>query len=456
VLITGGTGGLGATVARRLVADHGVRRLLLVSRRGQAADGVDDLVADLSARGASVTVAACDVTDRAALAGLLADVPAAAPLRAVVHAAGRMDDASTLTLEPERLHAVLTPKVDAAWHLHELTRDLDLSAFVLFSSVTATVGFAGQANYAAGNAFLDALAQHRHGAGLPALALGWGLWEQATGMTEGLDDADRQRMLRMGLRPLPTDDGLALLDLALGADRPHLVPAWLDVAALRDTEPPFLMRQLAPARAVRADQARGGAQSLRERLLPLPDRDRELTLRRLVQAEIVTVLGRAGSADVPADRGFTDLGFDSLTALELRNRLSTLTGLTLTATVTFDHPSPAALARHLLGRLALDPQASTAPPQAGVRTEVPAVAPDPRVPDGAPVLADLDRLARSVSGVGDDALRADVTDRLLALLGTVAAGPEPEGPAEPLHDEQIAAADADELFSLIDDELGRP
>ncbi|MCF3118695.1 SDR family NAD(P)-dependent oxidoreductase [Streptomyces arenae] len=456
VLITGGTGGLGATVARRLVADHGVRRLLLVSRRGQAADGVDDLVADLSARGASVTVAACDVTDRAALEGLLADVPASAPLRAVVHAAGRMDDASTLTLEPERLHAVLTPKVDAAWHLHELTRDLDLSAFVLFSSVTATVGFAGQANYAAGNAFLDALAQHRHGAGLPALALGWGLWEQATGMTEGLDDADRQRMLRMGLRPLPTDDGLALLDLALGADRPHLVPAWLDVAALRDTEPPALMRQLAPARAARADQARGGAQSLRERLLPLPDRDRELTLRRLVQAEIVTVLGRAGSADVPADRGFTDLGFDSLTALELRNRLSTLTGLTLTATVTFDHPSPAALARHLLGRLALDPQASTAPPQAGVRTEVPAVAPGPRVPDGAPVLADLDRLARSVSGVGDDALRADVTDRLLALLGAVAAGPEPEGPAEPLHDEQIAAADADELFSLIDDELGRP
>nr|APD71701.1 type I polyketide synthase 7 [Streptomyces sp.] len=450
VLITGGTGGLGAAVARHLVTGHGVRHLLLVSRSGRAADGVDELVAELAAAGASVSVAACDVADRAALAEVLAAVPASAPLCAVVHAAGRMDDAATLSLTPERLHAVLTPKVDAAWQLHELTAGLDLSAFVLFSSVTATVGLAGQANYAAGNAFLDALAHHRHSAGLPALSLGWGLWEQRTGMTDRLDDADKQRILRMGMRPLPTDQGLALLDLGLGADRAHLVPAWFDVAALRDAEPPAVFQGLVPARPAQGSRARGGSEPLRERLLTLPDRDRELTVRRLVQAEIVTVLGRSGAADVPADRGFTDLGFDSLTALELRNRLATLTGLTLTATVTFDHPSPAALARHLLERLAPEPVASQpAAPKAGV----PAPRAPKRPPAEPPVLAELDRLARSVTGVGDDGLRAAVTDRLLELLATVTVGPEP---AEPVHDEQIAAADADELFSLIDDELGRP
>ncbi|MEU1133259.1 SDR family NAD(P)-dependent oxidoreductase [Streptomyces sp. NPDC005900] len=454
VLITGGTGGLGALVARRLVAGHGVRHLLLVSRSGRAADGVEELVAELAAQGAAVSVAACDVTDRAALAELLADVPASAPLRAVVHAAGRMDDAATLSLEPERLHAVLAPKADAAWHLHDLTAGLDLTAFVLFSSVTATLGLAGQANYAAANAFLDALAHHRHSAGLPALSLGWGLWEQRTGMTDRLDDADRQRMLRMGMRPLPTDDGLALLDLVLAAsDRAHLVPAWLDAAALRDTEPPALLRGLAPARAARDSKARGGAAPLRERLLTLPERDRELTVRRLVQAEIVAVLGRAGAEEVPADRGFTTLGFDSLTALELRNRLSTLTGVTLSATVTFDHPSPAALARHLLERLT--PKLAAAAPQAAPERSASPPAPA-SPPDGPAVLADLDRLAHSVSGVGDDGLRAAVTDRLIELLGVVAVGPDTDGPMEVPHDEQIAAADAAELFSLIDDELGRP
>ncbi|CAM5285387.1 SDR family NAD(P)-dependent oxidoreductase OS=Streptomyces alboniger OX=132473 GN=CP975_27355 PE=4 SV=1 [Streptomyces alboniger] len=199
-------------------------------------------------------------------------------------------------------------------------------------------------------------------------------------MTDRLDDADKQRMLRMGMRPLPTDDGLALLDLVLAAsDRAHLVPAWLDVAALRDTEPPALFQGLVPARAARENKARGGAEPLRERLLALPERDRGLTVRRLVRAEIVTVLGRAGAEDVPADRGFTTLGFDSLTALELRNRLSTLTGVTLTATVTFDHPSPAALATHLLERLTSEPAA--APPAA---PKPPAAPPSPASPPTGP------------------------------------------------------------------------
>ncbi|MGR3937920.1 SDR family NAD(P)-dependent oxidoreductase [Streptomyces sp. BRA346] len=438
VLITGGTGGLGAAVARHLVARHGARRLLLVSRRGSAADGADDLVAELTEAGAAVTVAACDVGDRVALADVLASVPESAPLRTVVHAAGTLRDGPVLSLTPEHLHAVLSAKADAAWHLHELTRGLDLSAFLMFSSVSATLGLAGQANYAAANAFLDALAHHRHCQGLPAVALGWGLWEQGTGLTSRLADADRQRLARIGLRPLATSDGLALLDLALGADRPHLVPAWLDMSALRDTEPPPLLRGLAPAPAARGRRAREDAKPLRERLSALPERDRELTVRRLVQAETATVLGRPGPGDVLPERGFTDLGFDSLTALELRTRLGTLTGLALTATVTFDHPSPHALAQHLLGRLAPQPL-TDGPPAAGSVNPA--------------VLAELDRLEASVTAAADDGLRSAVTTRLWELLATLS--PEDDA-VDPALDPDVAAAGADELFALIDDELGRP
>ncbi|MFJ9112622.1 SDR family NAD(P)-dependent oxidoreductase [Streptomyces sp. NPDC102283] len=428
-LITGGTGGLGGAVARHLVDRHGVRDLLLVSRSGAAADGVDALVAELTAAGAHVSVAACDVADRAALADVLAAVPASAPLRTVVHAAGVLDDAAAMSLTPGQLHAVLSAKADAAWNLHELTHELDLTGFVLFSSVSATLGFAGQANYAAGNAFLDALAHHRHTLGLPAVSLGWGLWEQDTGLTRRLGGTDRQRMLRLGLRPLPTDAGLALFDLALDADRPHLVPAWLDLSGLGDTEVPPMLRGLARTPAAPSGRTRKDSGPLRDRLLTLPDTDRAPAVRRLVQAEVASVLGRSGPGDVPSDRGFGDLGFDSLTALELRNRLGTLAGITLNATVIFDHPTPSKLARHLLERLAPDR---------------PAAAP--------PVLAELERLEASVTAV-DGELRSAVTARLWQLMEAVTAG---DRTTETEPDHEVAAASADELFALIDDELGRP
>ncbi|MFE5581696.1 SDR family NAD(P)-dependent oxidoreductase [Kitasatospora sp. NPDC056531] len=435
VLITGGTGGLGATVARRLVERHGVRRLLLVSRSGSAADGAADLVAELTASGAAVSVAACDVADRSALADVLAAVPASAPLRAVVHAAGVLQDGAISSLTTERLHAVLAAKADAAWHLHELTEGIELSAFVLFSSVSATVGLAGQANYAAGNAFLDALAHHRHQRGLPAVSLGWGLWEQSTGLTGALGPADRRRILRTGLRPLPTDQALALLDLALDADRPHLVPAWFDPDELRESAPPAVLRALVRAPVAPTNRTADGARSLDEQLRFLPEHERELTLRRLVQAEIATVLGRSGPGDVAPDRGFMEMGFDSLTALELRSRLAGLTGLTLTATVTFDYPSVIALARHLLEQLAPDP--------------APVPAPEP---PAEPALAALARLVAGAATL-DAGLRLDVTAQVWELLSVLTAG---AGGAEPVHDEEITAASADELFSLIDDELGRP
>ncbi|CAM5285073.1 hypothetical protein SALBM135S_07762 [Streptomyces alboniger] len=207
-------------MARHLVAEHGVRDLLLVSRQG-----APELAGELTALGARATSAPCDIGDRDALAELLAAIPQDRPLRAVVHAAGVLDDGVIGSLTPERLDSVLAAKADGAWHLHEITRDLELTAFVLFSSVAATLGTAGQGNYAAANAFLDALAQHRRAQGLPALSLGWGLWAERSALTGRLDEADLARLGDAGVLPLATDEGLALLDAALGADRAHLLPS---------------------------------------------------------------------------------------------------------------------------------------------------------------------------------------------------------------------------------------
>ncbi|MBM0280183.1 beta-ketoacyl reductase, partial [Micromonospora tarensis] len=241
VLITGGTGTLGRRLARHLVTEHGVRHLLLVSRTGGA---VPD---ELTALDAAIAVAACDVADRAALAALLATIPADRALSAVVHAAGTVDDGLIETLNPDRLHRVARPKVDAAWHLHELTRDLGLTAFVLFSSTAGVLGSPGQANYAAANAFLDALASHRRAAGLPATALAWGLWAEPSGLTGHLTDADLTRLRRSGLEPLSTTEALTLFDATVGSGDAALVPVRLTPSAFRD-DPPALLRALAPAR----------------------------------------------------------------------------------------------------------------------------------------------------------------------------------------------------------------
>ncbi|MFT7873091.1 MULTISPECIES: type I polyketide synthase, partial [Amycolatopsis] len=242
VLVTGGTGALGAIVARHLVTAHGVRRLVLASRRGAAADGVPELVGDLGAAGAQVSVEACDVTDRAALAALVARVRAAGPLTAVVHLAAVLDDSTVGSLTTDRLERVLTPKVDAAWHLHELTRDLELPAFVLFSSAAGVLGAPGQAGYAAANAFLDALARLRRAEGRPATALAWGLWADE-GMAGALDAGDVERLARSGIGPLGAGRGTALLDAGAGAGRADLVPARLVLDRFR-SDVPALFRAL--------------------------------------------------------------------------------------------------------------------------------------------------------------------------------------------------------------------
>ncbi|MFH7600573.1 type I polyketide synthase, partial [Streptomyces racemochromogenes] len=377
VLVTGATGTLGRLVARHLVTEHGVRSLLLAGRRGPAAEGAAAFEAELTALGARVTTAACDVADRAELAALLATVPAGHPLSAVVHAAGVTDDGTVPALTPDRVDRVFRPKVDAALHLHELTRDMDLSAFVLFSSVSATLGGAGQANYAAANAVLDALAQRRHAAGLPAVSLAWGLWADGSGMTGKLDSADFARIRRMGLVAMDAATGLALFDAACAAGTDVLFPVPLDHAGLRvqaaEDKVPALLRGLVKTPVRKAHSGPGTssaaaadrASALATTLHGLPEAEQERLLGDLVRAQVATVLGHASPDRVEAERPFKDLGFDSLTAVELRNLLGAATGTRLPATLVFDHPTPLALTRFLHAEILGTTSGTTTPTVAG-------------------------------------------------------------------------------------------
>ncbi|MGK5642374.1 SDR family NAD(P)-dependent oxidoreductase, partial [Streptomyces sp. URMC 126] len=354
VLVTGASGALGGLVARHLARTGQAERLLLLSRSGPAAFGVASLAAELAGRGVSAQVIACDAADREQLAAVIADVPLAAPLTGVVHAAGIVDDGLVTALTAERLEAVLRPKVDAAWNLHELTRDLDLRSFVLFSSVAGVWGNPGQANYAAGNTFLDALAAHRRRQELPAVSLAWGPWEH--GMASGLTAADWQRLSRQGLRPLSVADGLALLDAAAGVPGPLLVSARLDLAALRrsDELPPLLsglVRRSPSARRAAGRTAPEGQNALAARLAPLNPAEQRNAVRDVVLVQVALVLGMAGPESVEPGRSFREAGFDSLTAVELRGRLNTATGLRLPTTVAFDYPTPDTLAEFVLREL---------------------------------------------------------------------------------------------------------
>ncbi|XVS67797.1 SDR family NAD(P)-dependent oxidoreductase [Actinosynnema sp. CA-299493] len=391
VLITGGTGTLGAALARHLVTAHGVRELVLTSRRGPAAPGAGALAAELAGHGATAHVLACDVADRDAVARLLREHP----VTAVVHAAGVLDDGVVTALTPERIRAVWAPKVEAARHLDELTRDHDLSAFVVFSAAAGLFGNAGQGAYAAANSALDALVARRHAAGLPGLSLAWGLWESASGMTGHLADRDRRRLARSGVRPVPTDVALDLFDRALAGDEPLLAPVGLDLpviraSALSEGVHP-LLRGLVPPPPPRVPAAPSAPSDGRE-------------LLDLVRQHVAAVLGHASADAVDDDRAFKDLGFDSLTAVELRNRLAAATGLRLPATLVFDHPTPRALADLLATGLT-----GPAPAPAPVHSSEPIaiVAMSCRYPGG---VDDPEQLWRLVAD-GTDALSGFPADR---------------------------------------------
>ncbi|MFD7637196.1 type I polyketide synthase, partial [Streptomyces sp. NPDC059873] len=432
VLITGGTGGLGAVLARHLVAERGVRRLLLLSRRGPGAEGAEALVGELARLGAEATVAACDVADREALAGVLAGVPSEYPLTAVVHAAGVLDDGVVGSLTPGRLDGVLRPKVDAAWHLHELTRDLGLGAFVVFSSVAGVFGGAGQGNYAAANTFLDALVACRRAEGLPGVSLAWGPWDQVGGMTGTVGEADMRRLARAGMPPLSVEQGVALFDAAVTGSRALVLPVRLDLAALRAQGgiPPLLSGLIRTPARRSATAAPRSAEPLGQRLTGLTEEERRAVLLTLVREQAAVVLGHADGTAVGASRQFQELGFDSLTAVDFRNRLNAATGLRLPATLLFDYPTPADVVDHLHSRLVTE-----------------------AVTGAGSVLAVLDQLEKAITEMTVDAQEFKHVGGRIEVLRAKWAALRQES-ANGSGEFDLEAASDDDVFALLDDELG--
>nr|AXL05899.1 beta-ketoacyl synthase [uncultured bacterium] len=433
-VLVSGAGTLGAITARHLVAHHGVRQLVLASRKGPDADGMADLVAELTEQGATVSAVACDTSDRDQVAALLAAVPAEHRLTGVVHTAGVLDDGVIGTQTPERLAKVFAPKVDAVGHLDELTRDLDLAAFVVFSSGSGVFGSPGQGNYAAANAFLDVTMANRVAAGLPGLSLAWGLWEQASGMTAHLAGADQARMSRGGVVAMTAAEGMALFDTAVGtaagAGQALLVPVKLDLREVRASGAvPHLLRGLVRAGRQQARAASAGDGGLVRKLAGLADVEQEALLLDLVRGLAAVVLGHTGSGAVRADTAFRDAGFDSLTSVELRNRLREQTGLKLPATLVFDYPTPLVLTRHLRAELGVSDDALSL------------------------VQSKIEDVEALLSGLRlDESTRSSITLRLQGLVARCNGVLEQEDVATVA--DRLESASADELLEFIDDELG--
>ncbi|WP_119099137.1 type I polyketide synthase [Streptomyces sporangiiformans] len=446
VLVTGGTGTLGSLVTRHLVTRHGVRHLLIASRSGADAPGAAALEAELRDAGAEVTITACDVADRDALARLLAAVPAAHPLTAIVHTSGTVDDGVIPSLTLERVEHVLRPKLDAVVHLHELTAALDLSAFVVFSSSSGVFGSPGQGNYAAANAAVDALAGRLRAEGRTVVSLAWGFWAERSTLTSDLDSVDVGRMARSGVVGLSSDEGLALFDASLTASAAAVVPIGVDFPALRTLAAsgtlPHLFRGLVRVPARRRAETGATAvvedsSSLERRLAGLSAEERDGALLDLVLSHVASVLGHLSASTVEPDRAFKELGFDSLTAVELRNRLNTATGLRLPATLIFDYPTPEALVAHLRAELPGGGAAGTAP-----------------------LLAEIDKLEFLLASVASAPADTDageqtrVGERLQALVArwNATLGPGGDAPAEV--DDDLDTASDEELFDLLESELG--
>ncbi|OSC34959.1 hypothetical protein B8W66_23505, partial [Mycobacterium decipiens] len=426
VLITGGTGMLGGVFAELLVAHYGARHLLLVSRRGLDAPGADELYQRLTELGAQVTITACDISDPDELSAVLASIPTQHPLRAVVHTAGVLDDAVTTELTHEQLDTVLTAKADTAWHLHQLTADADLDAFVVFSSVAGVLGAPGQANYAAANAFLDALAQQRHRNHLPATSLAWGYWQTTSAMTAHLDAVDQARLTRNSMIPISTEHGQAMFDAALACQQPCLVPAPLNTQVLagyaRQNALPTILSALTTTRRQATTTT---TETVTARLANQTSQQQLATLTGLVTDITAAVLAHPDSAALDADLPFKDLGIDSLSALELRNSLARHTGLTLPATLVFDHPTPTAIAHHLVSRLSgvATPTLVVSPAEAGVEEPVAVVGMACRLPGGIESAAGLWEL---VSGAAD-VMSGFPTDRGWDVAGLFDPDPDAVG-----------------------------
>jgi acyl transferase domain-containing protein/acyl carrier protein len=432
-VLVSGAGSLGTLMVRHLVAEHGVRRLVLASRRGLAAENMADLVAELTEQGAEVSVAGCDMSDRDEVTALLASIPAEHPLTAVVHTAGVFDAGVIGALTPERLAKVFAPKVDAVRHLDELTRGLDLAAFIVYSSASGVFIGAGSGGYAAANAFLDGLMDNRRAAGLPGLSLAWGPWAHTSGLAENIDDLTQARMTRRdgrgGVLALEPAEGIALFDAALASAEALLVPVKVDVRAVRADAAaggvvPHVLRGVVRPGRQSAKAGAVGDGDLAARLAGLIPGEQVAALLDLVRTQIAVVLGYSGPEAIRVDTAFSDAGFDSLTSVELRNRLREATGLKLPATLVFDYPNPQALADYLRQELVIG--------------EV--------LPDAA-VLAGLAGLDLAIAHAADDVeARNRITTRLRELLKAA----ESSGTATAGTDEDLDIASDEELFALVD------
>jgi NAD(P)-dependent dehydrogenase (short-subunit alcohol dehydrogenase family)/acyl carrier protein len=437
VLITGGTGTLGALLAEHLVREYGAQHLLLCSRSGRA----DELQARLQALGASVEIAACDVSQRAELAALLAAIPAERPLSAVLHLAGVTEDGMLVAQDPQRFARVFQSKLDAAYHLHELTQGLDLAAFVLFSSLSGLIGAPGQSNYAAANSFLDALAQQRRARGLVGHSLCWGFWANSSGVSAKLSQADVERMTRGGLVPMSATEGLALFDLCLTRDEAPLVPCRLDLRTLERVAErlPAIVQDLVRSKPAHAQLQRPSTLSLGERLAPLSAADRTELLLTTINDAVSAVLRTSRRARIDPDQPLSQLGLDSLMAVELRNELATAAGVRLPSTLLFDHPSANALTSYLEEKLAKG------------KTKRPALG-------SANLLADVERLEALISqlepGSGLAALMAERFDSITKKMKQAAGAVSSAGEAE--NDLALFAdADDEQLFKLVEQSMGK-
>jgi NAD(P)-dependent dehydrogenase (short-subunit alcohol dehydrogenase family)/acyl carrier protein len=426
VLITGGTGAIGRFLARHLLTEHGVRRLILTSRRGPEAPGAAELAMELEGLGAEARIIACDAGDRQQLEALIGSIPVEHPLVAVFHAAAAFDNGLIESLSPERLATTMAPKADAAWHLHELTSEIAGCELVLFSSLASSFQHAGQGNYAAANAFLDALSHHRRAEGLPGVTLAWGLWGvERIAQADTLIEADLARLSREGIAAMEAEYALGLYDRSRGLDDPFLGLAELDLSTLRalarEGTLPLLMRGLVRTPARRPGTPAG---SLTTRLSELPEAERLAAVEELVRSHAAAVLGHPSAEEVDPDLPFKDLGFDSLAAVELRNQLAQATGLQLPATLVFDYPTAAAVAGFLLGEV-----------------------------EGTETPADSDRKLDSVAAI-IGSIGADERAHARARLESLLAGLAPDGEREEGGEVDLETASDEELLELIDNELG--
>ncbi len=349
ILVTGGTGALGALFARHLVAEHGARHLLLTSRRGPEAPGAKELAAELEQLGAEVRVAACDVAEREQLQELLDSILPEHPLGMVLHAAAVFDNALVEAMSAEQLDRVLDAKAQAAWNLHELTRESEPSELIFFSSIAGTFNNPGQGNYAAANAFLDALAQRREIEGLRSRSVAWGPWESETsGPADSLGEADLARLGRAGFLSISAAQGLELFERVRALAQPWAVAAPLNLTALRALARKGELSPLHTGIVRRAPHREAIVKgSLASRLAEAAEAEREGIVMALVAEHVAAVLGHTSAEAIDPRAAFKDLGFDSLGAVELRNRLNAATELQLPSTLLFDRPTSAALVTYL-------------------------------------------------------------------------------------------------------------